>query len=318
MKGFEVINHIVRDEMPDIEKVRNNCHKQATSYASRTTTGFKRFIPAVAALVMLFAVSTTAFAAVGGFDWFVQRFNPSFADIVKPVMVYSENEGIRITLVGARASGYMAVIYLAVSDVAEENRLTDSSLALVDFCSETLLARELRLNHLYFDEATNTFYQEIIVTSDRTFTYPLRFSIDTIYTNNYMRRDEGIQGYWPFSVYTGDDAPQIVTVTETVRLDDYHISEQLTLTPFGLLVTGSLSEPAVWFNPDVVQLRVIWSHVDVYIETMDGLIGTINDSYGEGYSDGNSSFYIAWFAQAPIDVSDVTAIIIDGQRFSIP
>ena len=318
MKGHEVINHIVRDEMPDFEKVRSNCHRQA-SYASRNTAEFKRFVPVAAALVMLFAISTTVFAAVWGFDWFVQRFNPRFADIVKPIMLHSEDEGIRITLLGAQTSGYMAVIYLSVSDVTGENRLTDSNLVLVDFCLEgiDLHIRELRFNRLYFDESTNTFYQEIIITADRAFIDPLRFSIDTIFANYDMRRDEGIQGYWPFSAYTGDNAQQIVTVTEAVQLDNYHITEHLTLTPFGLLVMGNLSEPESWHCYDTPGLRVIWSHIDVYLETTSGLM-TINESYGEGYSDGQSYFYMNWHTESPIDVNEVTAIIIDGLRIPMP
>ena len=179
MKGNEIINHLVRDEMPDIEKVRESCHREGVALNIRSTVRPKRLIPVAAAFAMLFAISTTVFAALGGFDWFMQRFNPTFADVTEPVMTYSEEQGIRMTVIGVARFENMAVVYLSLQDITGANRLTSS----LDFKDGFGISMEesdakvhgfsSRRNLLYFDETTNTAYLEIQISADTSISDPL-------------------------------------------------------------------------------------------------------------------------------------------------
>ena len=184
MKGHEIINHLVRDEMPDMEKVRERCHREGVAPSTGSTIIAKRLMPIAAAFVMLFAVSTTMFAALGGFDWFMQRFNPTFADVSEPVMSYSEEQGIRMTVIGVARFENMAVVYLSLQDITGANRLTAS----LDFRDGFSISMEesdasisdvnihgfsTRRNLLYFDEVTNTVYLEIQISADTAISDPL-------------------------------------------------------------------------------------------------------------------------------------------------
>ncbi|MCL2838543.1 MAG: hypothetical protein FWE04_05715 [Oscillospiraceae bacterium] len=120
----------------------------------------------IAAIMAILLLSATAFAALGGFDWFIARFNPNFAGVVEPVMSYSEEQGIRMTIIGAQRFANMAIVYLSVQDVSGENRLTER----IDFSDGFSVGRGISFgyqrNLLYFDSVTNTAYFEIRITAD--------------------------------------------------------------------------------------------------------------------------------------------------------
>jgi hypothetical protein len=358
MKGHEVMNHILRDEMPDIEKVRNNCHKQAVAYASKNTSRFKRFVPVAAVLVMFFAVSTTVFAAVGGFDWFVQRFNPRFADVVEPVMIYSESEGIRITVLSAQSFENMAVIYLSVTEQTEANRLTED----MDWWPGLQLhirgmGGGSSQNLLYFDAVNSTAYLEIRFATSEEIPYPMPLVVESL--NLYPA--EPVAGNWELAIYTGDAADwPVAVVAHEFMLCDVILINRMVLTPLGLVMEGIYAIPSddAYFAP----LRANFQR-DVYAETADGLVflvassGSMNsgplirdgeyvpteplihpgstnirdgvmtrtplDAIATTVAEfmertGDINVTINWKTQAPLDVSAVTAIIINGQRIPIP
>jgi hypothetical protein len=82
-------------------------------------------VAAIALSVML--VVTAAAATLGGFDWFIKKFNPSFGEIVEPVEAYCEDQGIRMEVIGAQKYDNMAVVYLSLQDVSGQNRLTEQT-----------------------------------------------------------------------------------------------------------------------------------------------------------------------------------------------
>lgn len=133
-------------------------------------------------------------AALGGFDWFIERFNPTFGEIVEPVGVSCENQGIRMDVIGAQKYGNSAVIYLSLQDISGKNRLTeqtdfrDGFSVAVNPPEETGETGEanaggysLRQNLLYFDKETNTLYYEINITSDTPMSTPLELGSFLIY-----------------------------------------------------------------------------------------------------------------------------------------
>jgi len=178
--------------------------------------GYKRLISLSTAFVMMFALSATAFAETtvftettvveettvaeetSEFDQFIQRFNPTFADVTEPIMAYTDEQGIRMTVLGAARYNTMSVIYMSLQDITGANRLTEST----DFgigldISLDVPARSLdepvakRLpediygvnssrNMLYFDESTNTVYFEIRIAADVAVSNPLRVSASMV------------------------------------------------------------------------------------------------------------------------------------------
>jgi hypothetical protein len=137
---------------------------------------------AVAALVMSVMLVVAAAAAIlGGFDWFIKKFNPSFGEIVEPVEAYCEDQGIRMEVIGAQKYDNMAVIYLSLQDVSGQNRLTEQTDFQDGFSVKmsTQAQKEAKgqtdeiaasfgcgQKMLYFDEKTNTIYYEFNITAD--------------------------------------------------------------------------------------------------------------------------------------------------------
>jgi len=161
-------------------KVIGSLHTQKERSARR----IKRGLTLVAAIVSIMAITTTALAATGGFDWIMQRINPSFAEAIEPVMLYTEDEGIRMTVIGAQTFDNRAVVYVSLQDVSGENRLTEyGSLGMGLFLKEVIeesISAEINtvdefmppmistgtgVRRVYFDEATGTAYFELTMTA---------------------------------------------------------------------------------------------------------------------------------------------------------
>jgi hypothetical protein len=137
---------------------------------------------AVAALALsVMLVVTAAAASLGGFDWFIEKFNPSFGEIVEPVEAYCEDQGIRMEVIGAQKYDNMAVVYLSLQDVSGQNRLTEQTDFQDGFTvkintqaqkeakgqtDEIVASFAYKQKMLYFDEETNTIYYEFNITAD--------------------------------------------------------------------------------------------------------------------------------------------------------
>ena len=150
----------------------------------------KKMASIAAAILAVVVLSTTAFAlTMGGFDWFVERINPPFADIVEPIMQYTEDQGIRMTVLGAQNFDNTAIVYVAIQDISGENRLT----ADIALWSDITTMRQtegtedsegpgfswgsMGNNLLYFDETSNTAYFELRFAQDTPI--PERLTIST-------------------------------------------------------------------------------------------------------------------------------------------
>ncbi|MCL2397629.1 MAG: hypothetical protein FWC93_06125 [Defluviitaleaceae bacterium] len=124
---------------------------------TRNRVGARRALSLAAAVFAVLAISTTVFAfTFGGFERFVERFNPTFAGIVEPVMEYAEDQGIRMEVIGAQRFGDSAIVYLSIQDTTGQNRLTEDAWLSwgVGFASGGA-------NLIYFDEETNKAYFEM-------------------------------------------------------------------------------------------------------------------------------------------------------------
>lgn len=153
---------------------------------------------AVIAIVMssLLVVTATA-AALGGFDWLMEKFQPPFAEIVEAVELSCEDQGIRMEVIGAQKYENMAVVYLSLQDISGQNRLTEQTSfqdgfwikmnknekSSVSGQDEMVYGVSYQEKMLYFDQATNTIYYEFNLTADAQspLAEPLEISSSRIY-----------------------------------------------------------------------------------------------------------------------------------------
>lgn len=156
--------------------------------------------PLLALALAILLVSTTALAVgLGGFDWFMERFEPTFAEIAEPVGAYAEDQGIRVTVIAAQEIGGMAIVYLSVQDVSGAEQLAGYMSIADGFFLGTKWfdidygggsSQEM----LYFDEITNTAYFvieiEIGVDPETTFADPLELGIGSLDFHADMFRDK--------------------------------------------------------------------------------------------------------------------------------
>ena len=170
MKGQEVINYMGQRKMPDIEKVRQNCHEHFMAQITdenfkHNTKRARRVVPLVAVLAILFTMTVTVFG-LGGMEWLSERFNQApFVAIAEPVMVYDEDQGIVMTVIGMQQIDDITVIYYSLHDKTGQNRITENTRALVDFGMSFSGRRHLSEELLHFDETSNTAYFEMLITA---------------------------------------------------------------------------------------------------------------------------------------------------------
>ncbi|MCL2372706.1 MAG: hypothetical protein FWC78_04810 [Defluviitaleaceae bacterium] len=133
---------------------------KARMKASEATTPRLKWKLAAATFVLLALTMGTVYAAtgLGVFDRFISGRDLDFAEIVQPMLVYAEDQGIRIEVIAAGQFGYDAVIYLAMRDVSGQNRLTPGSWKTGMGGPGSTLVSGLGL-----DEETNTVYKEMII-----------------------------------------------------------------------------------------------------------------------------------------------------------
>lgn len=153
-------------------------------------------VAAVALAVLL--VGTATAAAFGGFDWFIEKFNPTFGEVVEPVEISCEDQGIRMEIIGAQKFDNMAIVYLSLQDISGQNRLTEQTdfrdgfnVATCSQAQETdgqgfevvMGSYSWSQKQLYFDAETNTIYYEFSITADSNtpFSDPLELGSFLIY-----------------------------------------------------------------------------------------------------------------------------------------
>lgn len=165
-KKEELFNKIM-DRKDD--KMKNNI-KEITNKPNKNYKWWRR--PMVGGIAMSLLLVVTATAAVfGNFDWFMNKFNPEFKSIVKPVEIYSEDQGIRMEVIGAQKYGNKAIVYLSLQDITGQNRLTEKTGFRDGFSAKMNSKAELsgmswRQKVIHFNEDTNTIYYEFNITAD--------------------------------------------------------------------------------------------------------------------------------------------------------
>ena len=218
MSIFDRNEQIIHDALSQIdvdpcnlaERVRSRLHEESPCAAAPRRTHRPRSVAAAIAISAVLIVSGTAVAAaLGGFDWFIEKFNPTFGKIVEPVEVSCEDQGIRMEVIGAQKYDNRAIVYLSLQDISGQNRLTERT-DFQDGFSVTMDRQKpetsgqgneivsasvsWKQNLLYFDGDTNTAYYEFNITadSDSPLSDPLELGSFLIYFDESDYKNEPI------------------------------------------------------------------------------------------------------------------------------
>lgn len=167
----EMFSEMKVDASKLTEQVKSKLHEESAILTVRQHRRWTRQTVAAIVMSLMFVVSVTA-AAVGNFDWFIERFNPSFGQIIEPVEAQIDDQGIRMEVIGAQKYDNQAIVYLSLQDITGQNRLTEQTNFMDGFSvkmyesDERVSSASWEQKMLYFNEDTNTVYYEFNVTAD--------------------------------------------------------------------------------------------------------------------------------------------------------
>jgi hypothetical protein len=293
----------------NLENIKRLSLEKLNPRENRRRTSMKKLIAIVAAAVLFLITSSALFAASGGLEYFLARFNTNFGELaIAPLYpAYSEQQGIRIEAVGAQQIDHVVLVYVAMQDVSGENRLTQHMWPSLEiYIDGEIINGPGTSNRLEFDHSTNTLYFEKIIVGEVGMPWAdtielVANHIDCYGVSGPVRRV--FEGEWRITVNSSDLGITPI-VWENVTVGNIHI-ERMSLSPFGVQINGSHSYEAASFPL-----------LDTRIEFGNRLFRTKLPSGGGGIGyDWFSSFK---FSQAPIDLDAVTAIIINGERIPTP
>lgn len=204
----EMFSQITVDSSKLAEQVKSRLYEGSADMPARHRKRWTRSTIAAIAISFVLVTSATA-SSFGNFDWFIKRFNPDFGKIVEPVGVYSEDEGIRMEVIGAQKYDNRAIIYLSLQDRTGQNRLTEQTDFRDGFnvkmhlptkegakSGDEVLSASMswKQKMLNFNKDTNTIYYEFNITADpdTPLTDPLELGSFLIYFNEKAYKDEPI------------------------------------------------------------------------------------------------------------------------------
>ncbi|HAE92186.1 MAG TPA: hypothetical protein DCG60_06010, partial [Tissierella sp.] len=207
-KIYDIFSQITVDSSKITKQVKNRLQNTYTKTQISRHRPFLRHIIVAMVLSMFLVVSATA-AVLGNFEWFMKKFNPSFGKVVEPIGVYSEDQGIRMEVIGAQKYDNRAIVYLSLQDMTGQNRLTEKTAFRDGFSvkmnqrtpdkflgtKDSLLSGfSWKQKMIYFDSDTNTIYYEFNITTDldTPLSDPLELGSSLIYFDETAYEEEPI------------------------------------------------------------------------------------------------------------------------------
>ena len=270
---------------------------------------------AMVALAVFLLLSGTVYAATGGLEQFLERFNPNFGEfVVAPLEpAYTEDQGIRFEVYGAQLFHNVAIIYYSLEDVSGENRLNDRTGLEYTIFTDTGLAINTGAGteRLHFDRRNNRLYFEARVIIQGPLPSQLRIGGRRILY--YPERGGQVQtflaGDWVVEVSIDDTVSQIL-IWEDVIVNDVHI-DSIILSPLGVYVAGSYLD-CNWDMNDYTTWR---SWPDIMVECSRGHVNAFSGGSG---GIGACGFDFFLYSRSPIDIAEVAAVIVNGSRIPTP
>jgi len=223
---------------------------------------------------------------------------------------YAVDQDIRIEVVGAQVIDNVLLVYTIMQDISGENRITRHMSPDIEFFVDgvRMSTGASSGRRLRFDRSTNTSYTERILLGhdDMPKTDTIELVINHIHCferSGPMRR--AFVGEWVITVNASDLGIQPIVWTD-VAVGNRNI-EHMSLSPFGIRLSGTHT----YDTDDLAS----FPHLHVEIE-FDGRRNYGFSGSGGGF--GSDCFSSFSFANSPIDLDSVTAVIINGERIAIP
>lgn len=140
----------------------------------------RRLLPLkiVLASILVLALSVTTYAAaIGGFEALMERISLPFEQVVEPVSIVKEDQGIRLEVLAAQCYNDEAVLYVTLQDMTDQGRIdettdlsgdiingqyTSYSSTGLDYDEETgIAAFEIRIHSDNFEESLSVDFNKI-------------------------------------------------------------------------------------------------------------------------------------------------------------
>ncbi|MCL2565209.1 MAG: hypothetical protein FWE24_05285 [Defluviitaleaceae bacterium] len=270
-----------------------------------------RKLTIIAAAILLLVTSTAVFATTGGLEQFLARFNPNFGEFaIAPLYpAYAIDQGIRIEVVGAQQIDNVLLVYTIMQDVSGENRITRHMSPDFEFYvdGERMSTGGGSGRPLHFDRTTNTSYTERILLGRDDMPKADTIELVINHINCFERSGpvhRAFEGEWVIEVNTSDLGIQPIVWID-VSVGNLYI-EHMSLSPFGVQFLGTHTYGDISSFP----------HITVEIEFENRRRNYRFSSQGMGI--GYDHFSLFSFADSPIDIDEVVAIIINGERIQAP
>ena len=148
-------------------------------------------------VLSLFLVVGASAALLKNSEWFMDKFNPIFRDIVDPIDICSEDQGIKVELIAGQKYDNNAIVYLSIQDTSGKNRITEET----EFRDGLFVGLNSQVNSfgygvkdrlISFDRDTNTIYYELKISTDMNspLSESLRLGTSRIYFDCVEYEDE--------------------------------------------------------------------------------------------------------------------------------
>ena len=199
---YDSLNKILVDKEKMMDIKNNNTKKSATTRRIKPAFALATII----SVSLLFTITVTALSK---FDWFIEKFNPSYKDILEPVGLSSIDKDIKMEIIAAQKYDNMAIVYLSLQDLSGQNRITPKTEFRDGFDVKTTIKEDNRSNGadtiymggfswrddlIYFDDESNIAYYEFKITTDASLplTDTLQLGTTLIYFDTELYENESI------------------------------------------------------------------------------------------------------------------------------
>lgn len=199
MKNLDKDEKLIHDELSQIKVDRGNINKNVIE-GIREKTRLKRkplIVSTVSIALFLFLIIGTSAAVIKNSDWFLNKFNPIYKEIVEPLDIKVEDEGIVVEAIAGKKYKNNAIVYISVKDITGKKRLTKNT-QFKNSIYFNLKGKEgsysINEKQIKFDEETNTIYYELNISTDKNtkLSDPLLIGIEKIYLDSKKYKDENI------------------------------------------------------------------------------------------------------------------------------
>ncbi len=139
----------------------------------------------IAAVMSMMLIVTVAAAALGGFDWLLEKVEVPFGDVVDPTYQSVESDGIKVSVIAKKSYSDMSVLYVTLEDTKGLGRVAgDTQIAF----GTNDLTQRYSSDLLYFDSETGIAAFEVRLGARDTFDgQTLALEIEGLsYSNQYI------------------------------------------------------------------------------------------------------------------------------------